>query len=178
MLDNKLVETGNYKLDVIIQQLHSHISVLNVKPTLQLFNYYNIKSCNSISIPAYEQPTNNNTAPSLFKVSNDGIYDINYNHRICSYKFYKGNKVIYINNDVFIIDFIKGKMFRFNTTTNVVSECSYPSEYTFVKERNSTPSINETMDGNLITIGGFLNNECSRIVKIYNINRDSWLDYT
>ena len=174
MLDNKVINTGNCKLDLIIQQLHINISVLNDKSTLELLNYYKLNSIDSFSIPSYEESTiNTKKQLSLYKVANDGIYDINDNNRIFQYHFGDGNKVIYINSNLLIINFTEGKMLRFNTITNDVTHCSYPHGYLFHSRR--APTVNVTIDGDLITIGGLSNNGgCSCKVNIYNINTDSW----
>ena len=174
MLDNKVINTGNCKLDLIIQQLHINISVLNDKSTLELLNYYKLNSIDSFSIPSYEESTiNTKKQLSLYKVANDGIYDINNNNRIFQYDFGDGNKVIYINSNLLIINFIKGKMLRFNTITNDVTRCSYPHDYLF--NSGWAPTVNVTIDGDLITIGGWSDNMiCSCKVNIYNINTDSW----
>ena len=174
MLKNKLINTGNCKLDLIIQQLHINISVLNDKSTLELLNYYKLNSIDSFSIPSYEESTTNTKKQlSLYKVANDGIYDINNNNRIFQYNFGDDNKVIYINSNLLIINFTKGKMLRFNTITNDVTRCSYPRDYLFVS--GNAPTVNVTTDGDLITIGGWSNNlYCSCKVNIYNINSDSW----
>ena len=125
MLDNKVINTGNCKLDIIIQQLHINISVLNDKSTLELLNYYKLNSIDSFSIPSYEESTTNTKKQlSLYKVAKDGIYDINNNNRIFQYNFGDGNKVIYINSDLLIINFTEGKMLRCNTITNDVTRCS------------------------------------------------------
>ena len=172
MLDNKLINTGNCKLDLIIQQLHINISVLNDKSTLELLNYYKLNSIDSFSIPSYEESTTNtNKKLSLYKVENDGIYDINNNSRIFQYNFGDGNIVIYINSNLLIINFTVGKMLRFNTITNDVTHCSYPHDYLF---SGSAPTVNVTIDGDLITIGGQSNNVRLCKVNIYNINTDSW----
>ena len=174
MLDNKVINTGNCKLDLIIQQLHINISVLNDKSTLELLNYYKLNSIDSFSIPSYEESTiNTKKQLSLYKVANDGIYDINDNNRIFQYNFGVGNKVIYINSNLLIINFTEGKMLRFNTITNDVTRCSYPHGYLFDSSR--APTVNVTIDGDLITIGGLSNNRSySCKVNIYNINTDSW----
>ena len=174
MLDNKVINTGNCKLDLIIQQLHINISVLNDKSTLELLNYYKLNSIDSFSIPSYEESTiNTKKQLSLYKVANDGIYDINNNNRIFQYHFGDGNKVIYINSNLLIINFTKGKMIRFNTITNDVTHCSYPRGYLF--HSGWDPTVNVTIDGDLITIGGYQsNNRSSCKVNIYNINTDSW----
>ena len=174
MLDNKLINTGNCKLDLIIQQLHINISVLNDKSTLELLNYYKLNSIDSFSIPSYEESTiNTKKQLSLYKVANDGIYDINDNNRIFQYNFGDGNKVIYINSNLLIINFTEGKMLRFNTITNDVTHCSYPHDYLFYVYG---PTVNVTIDGDLITIGGRQSNNRSYSCKvnIYNINTDSW----
>ena len=175
MLDNKVINTGNCKLDLIIQQLHINISVLNDKSTLELLNYYKLNSIDSFSIPSYEESTTNTKKQlSLYKVANDGIYDIINNNRIFQYNFGDGNKVIYINSNLLIINFTKGKMLRFNTITNDVTHCSYPRDYLF--HSGCAPTVNVTIDGDLITIGGYQSNDggCSCKVNIYNINTDSW----
>ena len=154
MLDNKVINTGNCKLDLIIQQLHINISVLNDKSTLELLNYYKLNSIDSFSIPSYEESTiNTKKQLSLYKVANDGIYDINDNNRIFQYNFGDGNKVIYINSNLLIINFTEGKMLRFNTITNDVTHCSYPHGYLF--HSDWAPTVNVTIDGDLITIGGY-----------------------
>ena len=174
MLDNKLINTGNCKLDLIIQQLHINISVLNDKSTLALLNYYKLTSINSFSIPSYEESTKNTKKNiSLYKVARYGIYDISNNHRIFQYNFGDGNKVIYINSYLLIINFTEGSMLRFNTITNDVTRCSYPHHYVF--RSGYCPTVNVTIDGDLITIGGIPNDggySCK--VNIYNINTDSW----
>ena len=174
MLDNKLINTGNCKLDIIIQKLHIHISVLNDKSTLELLNYYKLNSIDSFSIPTYEESTTNTKKQlSLYKVANDGIYDINNNNRIFQYPFGDDNKVIYINSNLLIINFTEGKMLIFNTITNDVTRCRYPRDYLFVS--GCAPTVNVTIDGDLITIGGLSNNTSySCKVNIYNINTDSW----
>ena len=64
-------------------------------------------------------------------------------------------------------------MLRFNTITNDVTRCSYPHDYLFLSDYD--PTVNVTIDGDLITIGGYSNNHVrSCKVKIYNINTDSW----
>ena len=157
MLDNKVINTGNCKLDLIIQQLHINISVLNDKSTLELLNYYKLNSIDSFSIPSYEESTiNTKKQLSLYKVANDGIYDINDNNRIFQYNFGDGNKVIYINSNLLIINFTEGKMLRFNTITNDVTRCSYPHDYLF--NSGWAPTVNVTIDGDLITIGGYQSN--------------------
>ena len=147
MLDNKLINTGNCKLDLIIQQLHINIdeeSTINTKKQL-----------------------------SLYKVANDGIYDINNNNRIFQYNFGDGNKVIYINSNLLIINFTEGTMLRFNTITNDVTHCSYPHDYLFYI--GCGPTVNVTIDGDLITIGGYSNDRSySCKVNIYNIDTNSW----
>ena len=174
MLDNKLINTGNCKLDLIIQQLHINISVLNDKSTLELMNYYKLNSIDSFSIPYYEESTTNTKKQlSLYNVANDGIYDINNNNRIFQYHFGDDKKVIYINSNLLIINFTKGKMLRCNTMTNDVTHCSYPHNYLFVS--GWAPTVNVTIDGDLITIGGYSNDRSfSCKVNIYNINTDSW----
>ena len=174
MLDNKVINTGNCKLDLIIQQLHINISVLNDKSALELLNYYKLNSIDSFRIPSYEDSTiNTKKQLSLYKVAKDGIYDINNNNRILIYNFGDGNKVIYINSNLLIINFTKGKMLRFNTITNDVTRCSYPHDYLF--DSGCGPTVNVTIDGDLITIGGWLSNTSSSCkVNIYNINTDSW----
>ena len=174
MLDNKVINTGNYKLDLIIQQLHINISVLNDKSTLELLNYYKLNSIDSFSIPSYEESTiNTKKQLSLYKVANNGIYDINDNNRIFQYNFGDGNKIIYINSNLLIINFTEGKMLRFNTITNDVTHCSYPRDYLF--HSGCAPTVNVTIDGDLITIGGYQTNTRSSCkVNIYNINTDSW----
>ena len=148
MLDNKLINTGNCKLDLIIQQLHINTDE--------------------------ESTSNTKKQLSLYKVANDGIYDINNNNRIFQYNFGDGNKVIYINSNILIINFTVGKMLRFNTITNDVTRCSYPHVYLF-SSSDCAPTVNVTIDGDLITIGGQSNNGyCSCKVNIYNINTDSW----
>ena len=147
MLDNKLINTGNCKLDLIIQQLHIKIDE--------------------------ESTTNNKKQLSLYKVAKDGIYDINNNNRIFKYNFGDDNKVIYINSNLLIINFTEGKMLRFNTITNDVTRCSYPHDYLF--ESCCGPTVNVMIDGYLITIGGWsYTRSCSCKVNIYNINTDSW----
>ena len=120
---------------------------------------------------------NNNKPLSLFKVEHDGIYNVNTNLRISSYNFGEGNKVIYIRNYVIIINFTKGKMFTYNTITNNITNCKYPCNYLF--HSNRPPTSNETIYGNMITIGGFHNNNVrSNIVNVYNIDNDTWSSVT
>ena len=125
-----------------------------------------------------EQLTNNETKPlSLSMVANDGIYQFSNNSRICHYNFGEISRVIYINNYLLIINFNEGKMSKYNTKTNEVTTCSYPDDYLF--ETDCSPTVNETIDGHLITIGGYLiTNRDSNEVKIYNINTDVWSDGT
>ena len=79
---------------------------------------------------------------------------------------------MYINSYLLIINFTEGKMLRFNTITNDVTR-SYPHDYSFGS--GLRPTFNETIDGDLITIGGFNNNgSYSCKVNIYNINTDLW----
>ena len=174
MLDNKLINTGNCKLDLIIQQLHINMSVLNDKSTLKLLNYYKLNSINSFSIPSNEQSIiNNKTMLSLYKVENDGIYDISSKHRIFQINLNK-YVYIYINSYLLFINFTEGIMLRFNTITNDATRCSYPHDYLF-NPNLFGPTVNVTVGGDLITIGGFSNHgfEC-RKVNIYNINTDAW----
>ena len=81
----------------------------------------------------------------------------------------------YPHNYLFVLPYVfaEGKMLRFNAITNDVTRCSYPHNYLFVLPY--VPTFNETIEGDLITIGGYNYNKCiSCEVKIYNINTDSW----
>ena len=176
MSENKIIDTGNCTLDLIIQKVHILISILNDTRISQLMIYYELDSINSVTIPSYEKSIHKYTTTlSLCKVANDGIYDLNTNHRIFKYDFGEGNKVIYINNYVLIINFTDGKMIRYNTISNDVITCSYPIGYYFYNNRS--PTVNETIDGNVILIAGrHTNGTYCDIVKIYNIKTDTWAD--
>ena len=118
----------------------------------------------------------NKDAKQLCKVDDiNGIYGLRNNNTILNYNFGEITEVIYIKNYLLIISFTEGHMFRFNTINSEIIKCSYPNDYVFNFE--SSPSINEKIDGNLIAIGGCFNSgQDSDKVKIYNIDTDSWSD--
>ena len=176
MLENKLIDTGNSKLDVLIQKLYILISIFGDKSILQMMNDNKIKCIDSFNIPHEHNNTiKKQKCNSLCKLAPDGIYDIKNNNRIFHYNFGQDNKVIYINSYLLIINFMEGKMFRYNNISKEVIICNYPSDYLF--NRGWTPTVNVTIYGNLITIGGFRNNnQYSNEVKIYNPNTDKWSD--
>ena len=125
-----------------------------------------------------EKSTNNDKKPlAICKVCNDGIYHIHNNIRRCHYNFGEVSSVIYINNCLLIINFTEGTMLKYNTTTSEVTNCSYPDDYLF--QDFLSPTVNETIEGNLITIGGYLLTDISNTeVKMYNINTDTWYNDT
>ena len=131
----------------------------------------------SFNIPYSKQITNNTKPLSLFKVDNTGIYNLNNNIRLSSYTFGEGSKVINIRNNLLIINFSDGRMFKYNKKSNYITKCEYPCNYVFHSYR--PPTVNETLDGNMITIGGYNNNNVrSKVVNIYNIDNDTWSSST
>ena len=176
--NTKLFKTGNCILSEIFRQFNLKISICQNKTTLGLLNYYKVKSIDSFNIPFNEKSTRIATKKlSLYNIirPNGGIYDFKNDQILFRYSFGNINRVIYINNYLIIINFTKGKMVRFNTITNDVIICSYPLDYLF--DCRFPPTVNETIDGNLITIGGVYNDNCaSKKVMIYNFRNDSWSD--
>ena len=60
MLDNKLINTGNCKLDLIIQKLHINIAVINGEfITLEVLKYYKLNPIHVSRIPFYDESTTN-----------------------------------------------------------------------------------------------------------------------
>ena len=51
MLQYKQIDTGNCKLNKIIEQIHFKISILNNNTALGLFKFYEVKSIESFNIP-------------------------------------------------------------------------------------------------------------------------------
>ena len=68
-------------------------------------------------------------------------------------------------------------MLKYNTTTSEVTTCSYPDDYLF--QDYVSPTVTETIEGHLITIGGCLLTDISSTeVKMYNISTDTWSNRT
>ena len=179
MLNSKQIDTGNCELDMLIKQLHVRIHILNDKNKLELMIYYKPKTIDSFNIPIHtKSPTIDIKQENrLYKVANDGIYDLSNKKRVFNYNFGKGNISIYINSNLLIINFARGNMLRLNTLDNKLTTCSYPRDYLFLD--NSSPTVDKTPDGNLITIGGRHSNAtASDRVKSYDIETDRWSDGT
>ena len=170
MLANKIIDTGNIDLDKIIKDININISVRvsihNNADTLDLLNMYgNQHNFNNIQCNTH----------SLYKVSTDGIYDIQNNNALIKHEFGSVSNVIYTkSNNLYILCCSIGKMFKYNKHTNSITNCQYPSDY-LCNERHP-PTINEMCDGNLITIGGaYIDTEVDTDkVMIYNTSTDTW----
>ena len=68
-------------------------------------------------------------------------------------------------------------MLKYNTTTSEVTTCNYPDDYLF--QDYVSPTVTETIEGHLITIGGCLLTDISSTeVKMYNISTDTWSNRT
>ena len=94
MLENKIIYTGNIKLDNIIKQVHLKISIHNDKTILQYMDYYKVGYINSFDIPSNEQTTNKYNGKScLSKLANGGISDTSNHYRILNYNFVKKIKL-------------------------------------------------------------------------------------
>ena len=51
MLENKIINSGNCKMDEIVKQLHLNIYFLNDPAALDLLDYYKVQSIDSFNIP-------------------------------------------------------------------------------------------------------------------------------
>ena len=100
------------------------------------------------------------------------------NETLCSYEFGNVDKVIYTSSkQLYIFNFIDGKLFRYNQIDKTIVNCSYPDGFTF--NNSWPPTVNEISDGNLIIIGGEfdkVDNAISDKVNIYNTTIDSWYE--
>ena len=171
IFENKNINTGNLILNGIIQQLNLKISLTN-EMTTNLMKYYNIDKFNiSIQVEKETVIIDTRNVFSLYKVDSDGIYNCVDKNKIFTYNFGEINKVIYIRSYLFCINFITGHMVKFDTSLNIIVNCAFPFEYIH-NEKIHHPSISETSDGNLLTIGGF-----STICKVYNIDKDVWTEF-
>ena len=170
ILENKNINTGNLILNGIIHKLYLKISI-NSDMTIHLLKFYKIDTFNScIKMEDESVKVDTGSLFSLYKVDKDGIYTINGNKKILTCDFGNITRVIYIRNYLFCIDFRSGNMTKFDTSTNEVTNCAFPFNYTF-SDNYYSPTINETSDGNLLAVGGL--NKC----KLYNIKKGNWTDF-
>ena len=165
----KNVDTGNVLLDKIVQNINlkivsNHILKYN-SDIIELKENYGINYLENFNI--------NLDLKIVYDVNDEEIYNVKSNEILCSYEFGNVDKVIYTSSKhLYIFNFTDGKLFRYNQIDKTIVVCSYPDGYTFMKEL--PPTVNETSDGNLIIIGGELNNSDSDKVNIYNTAIDSW----
>ena len=170
MLANIDIDTGNIELDEIIKDININISVRdsihNNPDTLRLLNKYGNKyNFNNIQCSIH----------SLYKVCSDGIYDLRNNNTLIEHDFGSVSNVIYTKSNVlYILCCRKGKMFKYDKHTNIITKCNYPRDYLF--DEDFPPTINEMGDDNLITIGGaYVDTSISSDkVMIYNTSKDTW----
>ena len=170
MLDNIDIDTGNIELDEIIKDININITVRDCinknNDSLNLLNKYGSKSTfYNIKYNKY----------SLYNVCKDGIYILPTKNAFIKYDLYSVNNVIYTKyNVLYILCCRKGKMFKYDKLTNILTKCNYPSDYLF--NDNFPPTINEMCDGNLITIGGtYIDTRViTNKVMIYNTSKDTW----
>ena len=170
MMSNTDIDNGNIELDEIIKDININISVRysihNNADTLRLLNKYGNKpNFNNIQCSIH----------SLYKVCSDGIYDLRNNKALIEHDFGIVSNVIYTKSNVlYILCCRKGKMFKYDKHTNIITKCNYPSDYLF--NVLHPPTINEMGDGNLITIGGAYidTDDDTDKVMIYNTSKDTW----
>ena len=166
-MNYKNVDTNNSVLDKIVQNINLKIllydSIKCNNDLLNMKSIYGIDYLENIKL----------TVKILYNVNNKGIYNVKYNETLCSYEFGNVDKVIYTSSkQLYIFNFIDGKLFRYDQIDKTIVVCSYPDGYIFNKRW--PPTVNETSDGNLIIIGGEFKNSDSDKVKIYNTSIDSW----
>ena len=170
-LSNININTGNNNLDNIIKHIYIQISLKNhINNDLDLLNitndYDNIIELSNIK---YNRCT-------LYKVCEEGIYDVKTNNLLIKHDFKYISKVIYTKSkDLYILCCSISKMYKYNKLNNIISECKYPQDYLFIEH---PPTINEMRNGNLISIGGYSISESTAIdtVMIYDINSNDWLE--
>ena len=170
MLDNEEIDTGNLQLDYTIQQLNLKISIINDSTSLKLINLYKIGNLN-ISFDDYYNDSNRKL--TLCRIQKDSIFSIKHNTKILAYSFGSVNRIIYIRDYLYTINFIDGKMYKYNTLSNDVFECSYPCNYEFTLGYH--PMVTSTVNGFMLN-GGRYNNTNSLNVCIYNMSTNTWIN--